>query len=313
MNPFTYSWNPLKDTEEPAAPTVERKGLFQPQSSKEKLQQAESWRKQLKDMLSSYWGSEQDMYNTIRVPEIGNLDSEELSVYEEWYNGAIEYFEGADEVATEESTNIQAQRIRDSADMQFEMPPKQGGLMSRPAPELEMDIPEYKVYNSPNEMSDLEILARTIEAEAGVEGYDGKVAVGATIANRAASGRFGKGIKGVILKKGQFSPWNSYTGYAKGEQGKDMLRLKPSEDAYAAAQAILSGDYEDPTGGATHYVNPKVSTPDWLDDMIGRQRGTVQIGQHLFGNADNNQTYDGKTWIAGLNKPTRPRLRPEEE
>jgi len=311
MNPFKYSWNPLEDTQEPAAPTVERKGIFQPPTSGEKLQQAEDWRKQFKDMLASYWGSEQDMYNSIKVPEIVGIDEEEARVYEEWAgDGGMEYFGTVDDATAEESTNLQAQRIRDSAEATFEMPPKKTGLMAKP--DSEIAIPEYKEYKSPDEMSELEILARTIEAEAGVEDYGGKLAVGATIANRAASGKYGKGIKGVILKRGQFSPWNSWTGYAKGEQGKDMMKLKPSEGAYIAAQSILSGDYEDTTGGATHYVNPKVSTPDWLDDMMGRKRGTVQIGQHLFGNADNERVYDGKSWIVERSKPTRPRPRPED-
>jgi spore germination cell wall hydrolase CwlJ-like protein len=161
------------------------------------------------------------------------------------------------------------------------------------------------------EMSEMEILARTIEAEAATENYTGKIGVGATIANRAASGKYGNGIKGVILKKGQFSPWNSYTGYAKGEQGKDMLNLKPSSDSYKAAAAILAGDYQDPTGGATHYVNESISKPDWLDEMKNQKRGTKKIGRHLFGNADSNKTYDGKDWITSqVTTSLRPRARP---
>lgn len=161
------------------------------------------------------------------------------------------------------------------------------------------------------EMSEMEILARTIEAEAATENYTGKIGVGATIANRAASGKYGNGIKGVILKKGQFSPWNSYTGYAKGEQGKDMLNLKPSDDSYKAAAAILAGDYQDPTGGATHYVNESISKPDWLDEMKNQKRGTKKIGRHLFGNADSNKTYDGKDWITSqVTTSLRPRARP---
>jgi spore germination cell wall hydrolase CwlJ-like protein len=174
-------------------------------------------------------------------------------------------------------------------------------------------VPEYRVYESPDEMSDVEILARTIEAEARGESYKGKIAVGATIANRAAAGSYGEGIKGVILKEGQFSPWNSYTGYAKGEQGKDMMKLKPSEGAYKAAMSILSGKYEDPTGGATHYVNESVSKPDWLDDMKGRQRGTKSIGRHTFGNADSETTYDGKRWVINrddVEVSPRPKTRP---
>ena len=178
------------------------------------------------------------------------------------------------------------------------------GLMSRPKarpntiqPETkDFEIPEYKVFDKPSDMSELEILARTIEAEASGEKYAGKIAVGATIANRAASGNFGSGIQGVILKRGQFSPWNKFTGYAKGEQGKDMLAFKASEDSYRAANAILTGNYTDETGGATHYVNESVSTPNWLGDMKGRKRGTVTIGNHLFGNADNNKTFNGRTW-----------------
>lgn len=183
------------------------------------------------------------------------------------------------------------------------------GLMSKPSnmmprPES-LDIPEYKVYNSPDEMSKLEILARTIEAEAAQEGYDGMIAVGAVIANRAASGKHGKDIDGVILKEAQFSPWNSWTGGAEGKQGKDMMALKPSAKAYKAASAILTGDYTDPTNGSTHYVNTAVSQPDWLSDMKSRKRGTLQIGNHLFGNADGEESYDGKNWI----KP-KPKARP---
>jgi spore germination cell wall hydrolase CwlJ-like protein len=160
------------------------------------------------------------------------------------------------------------------------------------------------VYTSPKQMSEREILARTIQAEASGEAYDGKVAVGAVIANRAASGRFGKGIDGVILKRGQFSPWNSWTGYAGGSQGKDMMNIKVSKDSYKAADSIIGGTYVDKTGGATHYVNTKVSKPKWLSAMEGRKRGTVQLGNHLFGNADNNKTYDGKSWLTDRKSET---------
>jgi hypothetical protein len=161
----------------------------------------------------------------------------------------------------------------------------------------DFEIPEYKVFDKADDMSELEILARTIEAEASGEKYAGKIAVGAVIANRVSSGSYGSsgGIKGVILKKAQFSPWNSITGGAKGEQGKDMLALKASDDSYRAANAILTGNYTDETGGASHYVNESISTPEWLNDMKSQKKGTITIGKHLFGNADNNKVYDGKT------------------
>jgi len=187
----------------------------------------------------------------------------------------------------------------DAPDAETPMPApsevKEEGLMSDPRG---FKVPEYKVYNSPEEMSELEILARTIEAEAALEPYNGKIAVGATIANRAASGSYGKDIRGVILKPAQFSPWNKYTGAAKGKQGKNMMKLRASEDSYKAANDILTGNYDDPTNGATHYVNESIAEGQkWIDVMKGRKKGTVTIGNHLFGNADNNKKYDGKSYI----------------
>ncbi|AWY09412.1 structural protein [Ruegeria phage vB_RpoP-V13] len=105
-------------------------------------------------------------------------------------------------------------------------------------------------------------LARTLQAEAGNQGVDGMIAVGSVIRNRAASGKYGTGIDGVIMKPGQFSAWNSETGYAGGEQGQNM-NFQPNAQALAAADAILSGNYQDQTGGATHYYNPDISNPAW--------------------------------------------------
>lgn len=142
-------------------------------------------------------------------------------------------------------------------------------------------------YVSADYMSELEILARTIEAEAGGESKKGKLAVGAVIKNRADQNRFGTDIRSVILRPYQFSPWNTYTDSAGGEQGKDMLggKMKPSKDAYDAAKKILSGDYVDPTFGASHFVNPRISKPDWYDGF--KRNGTTKIGKHEFGDADN--------------------------
>lgn len=131
-------------------------------------------------------------------------------------------------------------------------------------------------------LDDREILARTLEGEARSEGYDGMLAAGAVIDNRAASGRYGKGLRGVILKDGQFSAWNGITGYAGGKGGLDMLNMRPSQDAYRAADAILSRNYSDPTGGATHYYNPASASPEWGSDGDAWKT----IGRHTFGAPD---------------------------
>lgn len=129
------------------------------------------------------------------------------------------------------------------------------------------------------------LLARTLQAEAGNQGMEGMLAVGSVIRNRAASGRYGEGIEGVILKPGQFSAWNSRRNpdgsfvYAGGEQGQNM-DFTPNEEALAAADAILSGNYEDKTNGATHYYNPAISQPKWGNSNFRR------IGDHVFGFGD---------------------------
>lgn len=137
-------------------------------------------------------------------------------------------------------------------------------------------------------MNTRDMLARTLESEAGNQGYDGMVDVGSVIRNRAATGRYGQGIEGVIMKPGQFSAWNGVTGYAGGKQGKDMS-FTPSDEAYRAADTILSGQYKDATGGATHYYNPDVSKPAWGSSNF------VRRGSHVFGSADGLGAIQGNT------------------
>jgi len=141
------------------------------------------------------------------------------------------------------------------------------------------------------------MLARTLQAEAGNQGYQGMLDVGSVIRNRAATGNYGDGVQGVIMRPGQFSAWNSVTGYAGGEQGQNM-NFTPNEEALRAADAILSGQYQDRTGGATHYYAniPGVSgVPSWSNSSF-RQID----GDHFFGRADGEGAIQGNTGpIAG--------------
>jgi len=130
------------------------------------------------------------------------------------------------------------------------------------------------------DQSDELMLARTLQAEAGNQGYEGMLDVGSVIANRMGDKRYGDGtLKGVIMRKGQFSAWNGVTGYAKGEQGQNM-NFQPNAQALNAARAILAGQYEDRTRGATHYVNKNISNPSWGG------AATYKRGDHWFGQAD---------------------------
>ena len=131
--------------------------------------------------------------------------------------------------------------------------------------------------------TDRELLARALEAEAGNQGLPGMMAAGSVIMNRTRTPGYGGNLRGVILKPGQFSAFNSVTGYAGGAQGQDIENIRVSDTAYQAADALLSGKYEDPTGGATHFYNPKISNPSWGDDASGNW---TKIGDHVFGKAD---------------------------
>ena len=112
---------------------------------------------------------------------------------------------------------------------------------------------------------------------------DGMIAAGSVIRNRVESGRYGKGYHGVIMRPGQFSAWNTATGYAKGEGGVDMNKKRASKKALAAADAVLSKNHKDVTGGATHYYNPEEATPNWAP----KDKSTwLTLGNHLFGKAD---------------------------
>jgi hypothetical protein len=142
-------------------------------------------------------------------------------------------------------------------------------------------------------LNDRELLARTLQAEAGNQGLGGMIAAGSVIMNRLGSNG---SLRNVILKPGQFSAWNSVTGYAGGEQGQNM-DFTPSAEAYKAADALLSGEYQDPTGGATHYYNPSISTPSWGQEAGGQW---TKIGAHLFGTP------------SGENRTTTPRVNARE-
>tara|TARA_R110000782_G_scaffold218427_1_gene305770 strand:- start:4879 stop:5508 length:630 start_codon:yes stop_codon:yes gene_type:complete len=156
------------------------------------------------------------------------------------------------------------------------------------------------------------LLARTLQAEAGNQGFDGMVAAGSVINNRVQ--KSGKPLSDVILADGQFSAWNGVTGYAGGEQGQDMS-FQPGPEALEAADAILSGQVPDPTGGATHYYNADISDPDWGQRSGGEW---TRIGDHLFGNAGgfnstaSNRAPGGQSQGGGEPYMQRPSQRPQQ-
>ncbi|WP_422366424.1 cell wall hydrolase [Pelagibius sp.] len=123
---------------------------------------------------------------------------------------------------------------------------------------------------------DLDILARTIYGEARGEAWEGKIAVGHVIRNRAE--KRGTSPAREAQRPWQFSCWNENDP----NRAKLLAVTKVSaafRDCWAAAEAVLTGAEPDPTGGARHYHTPAVS-PFW---SRGKEPCAV-IGGHLFFN-----------------------------
>lgn len=128
----------------------------------------------------------------------------------------------------------------------------------------------------------VDIVARTLWAEARSHGMDGMAAVANVIANRVAQpGWWGKDWVGVCKAKWQFSCWNPQ------EAAKNRIltvnRADPDfNDALAIAAAAIAGELRDRTGGADHYYAEYISEPDWAK---GR-KATAIIGplrqRHFF-------------------------------
>lgn len=113
--------------------------------------------------------------------------------------------------------------------------------------------------------SDVQLLAKTISAEARGESYEGQVAVGAVILNRVEHSSFPDTISGVVYQPGAFSAV------------RDMNWSQPVvASAQKAAQDAING--WDPSGGALYYYNPAKTSNKWM-----RSRPVIKaIGNHLF-------------------------------
>jgi hypothetical protein len=123
---------------------------------------------------------------------------------------------------------------------------------------------------------DLDAMTRTIIGEAGNQGDAGMRAVGHVIANR--SQLTGQTPLQVVLAPNQFEPW--------AKRGSELMAVPTDSPQYQAARRIaeevVAGKSQDPTGGATHFLNPQ------LQAQLGRQQPAwatgqgTRIGGHMF-------------------------------
>lgn len=91
---------------------------------------------------------------------------------------------------------------------------------------------------------DTRLLAALIYCEAGIETYNGKLAVGAVVMNRVRSAAYPNTISGVIFASGQFTP--AMNGKVAKVYSGDI-----PESCWEAARAAINGETN--VGGATHF------------------------------------------------------------
>lgn len=144
--------------------------------------------------------------------------------------------------------------------------------------------------------NDIDVMVRTVIGEAADEPDEGKAAVAWVILNRARMNMphyGGNNVADVALHKAsvmrpsgkrivwQFEPWmhTKIRGY--------LWAIPKSSNKYQHVLSIVrgcvSGEIPDPTGGATHFLNPDIvksrtggSLPSWAS---GEQK---RIGTHVF-------------------------------
>ncbi len=102
--------------------------------------------------------------------------------------------------------------------------------------------------------SDIDLLARLIEAEASGESMRTKIAVGAVVINRVQSKEWAPSISKVINQK--FGEYHQFTPVKNG-----MIKNTPSSASKKAAWIAMYGS--DPSNGAIFYFDTS-SKNDWL-------------------------------------------------
>jgi spore germination cell wall hydrolase CwlJ-like protein len=155
--------------------------------------------------------------------------------------------------------------------------------VERAAAEAEAPAPPAEIVPAEEiDVVDAHWMALTMWGEARNGGEEAMRAVGHVIDNRRRSGAHGSYATETVSEAWQFSAWNKNDPNYSAMLNIDKLR-PDSEDqrmwltARRVAEEILSGESEDPTGGALFYHTAAVS-PRWSSGLAPVR----VIGGHLF-------------------------------
>lgn len=129
-------------------------------------------------------------------------------------------------------------------------------------------------------LSDIQVFALTVWAEARGESLEGRLAVANVIINRAKAGFRGNTIRKVCLSPKQFSCWNMTDTQRVRMLDPKTLDDPKFSDIYVMCRSVLTqgGERRDPTNGADHYYADYIAQPVWAKKM----ERTAKIGRHIF-------------------------------
>lgn len=125
--------------------------------------------------------------------------------------------------------------------------------------------------------ADLRLMSSIINCEAGIEPYQGKIAVGIVVMNRIKSRSFPNTLKGVIYQSGQFSPVRNGS-LSKRLSQYDAGRIRSSQwkRCISAAKKVLNGQRTIIYNGRTKNMS------DYHFFSVGLRGARLSLGGHKF-------------------------------
>lgn len=153
------------------------------------------------------------------------------------------------------------------------MPPAPTAPLPEPEPERNL---RYYVQERKLNKAELYCLAKNIYHEAGVEDYDGKIAVGQVTFNRVDHKRWGTSVCKVVYQRKQFS-WTNNSALRK-QTPKGQLW----EESKRAALDVVKGARLTGLETALFYHSTYIAVPKWADAKYK----LVNLGLHIFYSED---------------------------
>lgn len=141
---------------------------------------------------------------------------------------------------------------------------------------VKIQIAKAKVRNNYSK-SDLRLMSSIINCEAGIEPYQGKIAVGIVVMNRIKSKSFPNTLEGVIYQSGQFSPVrNGSLRKRLAQYDAGRIHSKQWKNCISAAKKTLNGQRTILYNGRTKNMS------DYHFFSVGLRGARLSLGGHKF-------------------------------